>query len=1178
MKKILLLLVFLFSFLANAQEICNNAIDDDGDGKIDLNDPDCSCATSSISSIIPNPSFESFTTCPSGISQLNNSTSWQQATIPTTDYFNTCGYTNNAGMTPFPDGNAAVGTFFVEDWQEYLGACLTNPMIAGTNYQLTFNIASKPATGDVSLGNGGVIDYLPIDVVLYGKADCVTFPLMTQGCPSNWDSSWIVLGTVNYTPVGNWGVLNIMFTPTVDIKTVILGSPCVLPPGYVWTSYAPFFYFDNLLLNTAAAFGVNINQTGNYCDNNLVLNANLTTVMTGTVLYQWYLNGIAIVGATSSSYIVPPFPSSLGSYSVKITSDSTCFVSSSVTINNTIPSPAFTVVEPTCIVPTGSITITTPALQYSFDNGLTWQSSPTKSMLPVGTYYIKIKTPSGCISSPAGATINQPQLLSGSNCNVIQPTTCNGTGTITVTSTVAAQYSFDDGLTWTTNNVAANLQPGEYLVKIKDAVGCQSSSQYIYINRIYINQPTYSLAQPTCGVGGTITITTAAAQYSFDDGVTWITNNVASNLPSGSYSIKIKDAAGCESYTQYVYLYEFYLSFWPAYTSVDPVCGTGGSITITTVEAQYSFDGGTTWSTNNTATGLAPGSYSLIVKSALGCTSYTQYVYLNDFYLPTPDYTVVQPVCGTGGSITITTVADQYSFDNGITWSTNNTATNLSPGTHYIMIKNSAGCTSSTYQYVNLAYYYLPDPTYTLVNPACGSNGSITITSAANEYSFDGGSTWSTNPVLSNLSAGYYALKVRNSTTCESNYIYVYLDSFENQYPEYTYTDAGCETYASITITTAADFYSFDNGVTWTTNPFMDNLLGGQTYQIIIRKGLNCYSLTQGVYIPNEYSINPLATDFNVTACDALNDGTENMDLTSYNSDLIINSTLYSFQYYNTQLGAQNADASHLISNPSSCPLSNTNNTVYVRVTSIKNCVTVVALTFTFIDSPRITMENTYPLCEFRSVLIEAGHGFDSYLWSTTQTTHSIVTNAPGDYWVVVTENHGTLTCDSRKDFTIFLSNPATITSIQTVDWTANENIIEVLVTGLGNYEYSLDGIHYQDSNIFENLVPGLYQVFVKDKNGCGVVDGEALLLNYPQFFTPNGDGYNDNWSIKFSQFELKFDVKIFDRYGKLIKVMNSSESWDGTYNGRLMPSDDYWFYVTREDGEIHKGHFAMKR
>ena len=170
MKKLLLISLFFISFIAFAQENCNNGIDDDGDGKIDLNDPDCSCGPStSIPSIIPNPSFESYTVCPTYISQLNNSSQWQQATIPTTDYFNSCGYLNNAGMTPFPDGNAAVGTFFAKGWQEYLGACLTTPMIAGTNYQLTFNIASKPATGNVGLGNGGVIDYGPIDIVLYGR-------------------------------------------------------------------------------------------------------------------------------------------------------------------------------------------------------------------------------------------------------------------------------------------------------------------------------------------------------------------------------------------------------------------------------------------------------------------------------------------------------------------------------------------------------------------------------------------------------------------------------------------------------------------------------------------------------------------------------------------------------------------------------------------------------------------------------------------------------------------------------------------------------------------------------------------------------------------------------------------------------------------------------------------------
>jgi gliding motility-associated-like protein len=351
------------------------------------------------------------------------------------------------------------------------------------------------------------------------------------------------------------------------------------------------------------------------------------------------------------------------------------------------------------------------------------------------------------------------------------------------------------------------------------------------------------------------------------------------------------------------------------------------------------------------------------------------------------------------------------------------------------------------------------------------------------------------------------------------------------------------------------------------------------SFQIVVRKGANCESYTQNVYINSYFLPIPQSNDYQTILCDALNDGSENIDLSLYNSNIIASPNNFSFSYYSTVLGADTANSSFLISNFSNCNLSNTNNTVYVRVVSSDGCYSVAALKFSFIDSPRITMEDAYPLCEFRSVVIEAGHGFNSYLWSNAQTTNTMVATVPGNYWVVVTEDHvGAPTCDSRKDFTIFLSNPATITSIETVDWTHNENTIEVFVTGLGSYEYSLDGIQYQDNNIFENLYPGIYQVFVRDKHDCGITDVEVYLLNYPKFFTPNGDGHNDTWKVKFSQFEENFLTQIFDRYGKLIKVLNNNESWDGTYNGKQLPSDDYWFQITRNDGRIHKGHFAMKR
>lgn len=85
--------------------------------------------------------------------------------------------------------------------------------------------------------------------------------------------------------------------------------------------------------------------------------------------------------------------------------------------------------------------------------------------------------------------------------------------------------------------------------------------------------------------------------------------------------------------------------------------------------------------------------------------------------------------------------------------------------------------------------------------------------------------------------------------------------------------------------------------------------------------------------------------------------------------------------------------------------------------------------------------------------------------------------------------------------------------------------------------------------------------------------------MNYPKYFTPNGDYYNDYWRIKFSEKEPNLTVKIFDRMGKFITSMNAtSVGWDGKENGVQLPADDYWFVVIREDGRIHKGHFALKR
>jgi gliding motility-associated-like protein len=150
---------------------------------------------------------------------------------------------------------------------------------------------------------------------------------------------------------------------------------------------------------------------------------------------------------------------------------------------------------------------------------------------------------------------------------------------------------------------------------------------------------------------------------------------------------------------------------------------------------------------------------------------------------------------------------------------------------------------------------------------------------------------------------------------------------------------------------------------------------------------------------------------------------------------------------------------------------------------------------------------------------------------------------------------------------------------IETSDWTYNDNSISVIVSGAGDFEYSFDGINYGDDPHFGNLAIGEYQVFIRDKENCGRAVDNAVLMMYPKYFTPNNDGFNDLWNIKFSAREPEMQIAIFDRYGKLLHLMpGASMGWDGRYNDMAMPSSDYWFFVTRNDGKIHKGHFSLKR
>lgn len=327
--------------------------------------------------------------------------------------------------------------------------------------------------------------------------------------------------------------------------------------------------------------------------------------------------------------------------------------------------------------------------------------------------------------------------------------------------------------------------------------------------------------------------------------------------------------------------------------------------------------------------------------------------------------------------------------------------------------------------------------------------------------------------------------------------------------------------------------------------------------------------------IPIVFSVNAASVAYPVEdliECDNDDDGLFPFD-TSNIENMVLKGQIGMNIVYTDELG-------NSLSSPLPNPFLSPSQTITVRVENPlgAGCFDETTFKLVVIERPILTMDDTWLICEGGVVDIVADAGFDAYKWSTGETSESIRVYEAGTYEVTATNNYGGVYCETSKSVNVIESNVATITAIETLDWTQKDNAISVFVEGLGDYEYSLDGVDYQDSNVFESLPMNDYTVYVRDKNGCGSIQEEVFLIFYPKFFTPNNDGQHDTWHIFNSNLEPNNKIYIYDRFGKFLKQLNPNGSgWDGTINGKMMPTSDYWFVIYRQDGKQYRGHFSLK-
>ncbi|WP_394773860.1 T9SS type B sorting domain-containing protein [Flavobacterium sp.] len=227
------------------------------------------------------------------------------------------------------------------------------------------------------------------------------------------------------------------------------------------------------------------------------------------------------------------------------------------------------------------------------------------------------------------------------------------------------------------------------------------------------------------------------------------------------------------------------------------------------------------------------------------------------------------------------------------------------------------------------------------------------------------------------------------------------------------------------------------------------------------------------------------------------------------------------------------------------------------------------------IYTPPVVTNETLALCQFQKVTLDAGISGMTYLWNTGATTPTIDAIAGGTYTVDVT-SAAPENCTSRKTIIV---NEHQIPQIDRIDVNGTTAVIH-LKKEMDYFEYSVDGLNFQDSNLFYDVPGGLQTAYVREKNGCGQTTLNFVVLVFPPFFTPNNDSYNDLWEVKGMENYPQAEVTIFDRYGKLIAQLNSSKmSWDGTFDKTPLPASDYWYALKVDNTKpVLKGHFSLKR
>ncbi len=742
-------------------------------------------------------------------------------------------------------------------------------------------------------------------------------------------------------------------------------------------------------------------------------------------------------------------------------------------------------------------------------------TSPTHTYAAAGSYTVSLTS---TLEGWGGTcTIVKSMVISvglSVSSSAITNVSCNGgnNGSVTAVSN-GGTSPFTYSLTGTTYQASAtfgSLIAGNYTLYIKDAVGCTNTTTFTITQPIAITFNTASSSAASCGNSdGSILVAatggTGAIQYQLNAG-TFQSSGSFTGLSSGSYTLTAKDGNGCTKATT-VIVNNLGAPILTVSSTTNVSChgGNDGTIILSATGGVgthlFSINGGATFQTSGSFTGLPAGTYPVLVKDASGCTQGVTLIISEPSLVVFTASTIATSCHGASdGQINVTSAIGgigtlSYSV-NGTSYQSSTNFSGLPSGTYTVYVKDAASCVATSTVVINQPVGVVATFATTAVGCNGSDNGSIIVSATGGtlpySYSIDENDPQPTDAFY-DLTAGTYTITITDAHGCSySSNVTITQPSAITATS--TITNSTCTfSNGGILVVAAGGSgsgyqYSIDGGVTFNATGSFSSLPAG-TYYIVVKDGTGCQTVISSIVFDSNGPVISSSSHTNV-GCHGGSDG-------SITINTVTGGT-----------GALSYSVNALLWQPTTTFTGLTAGVYTVYVKDINGCIGTVTVTITEPASFVITKTIVNATCNASntgSVSIFAAGGAGTLAYSidngvTYQSSNTFTNLYAGPYKVIVRDIAG---CTGYILFDI--NEPTAITfftGVLNVTCHGNNNgaITVFAAGGTGTLQYSLTGGTYQSSNLFTGLAGGTYMVYVNDANGC--VETQSVVVVEPAALT----------------------------------------------------------------------------